>query len=171
MFLWTEAILTSTHNMFLLRTDAILTSTNNICFYGELESYPSIITRHPPYLFYCWSHWMFLGEFVILGECKGFMPTKSGSWRGDHGKLSHRKTAGGAKPGRTVGCVSDLGHVMKKSVFRVFDQVRLKPACAATEASLRLEISDIETRDVQADLRLCCSHIWHKQASHEVAHL
>ena len=73
--------------------------------------------------------------------------------------------------------------VTRKSVFGVFDQVRLKPTCAATEASWRLEISDKETTDIilsrqrtskvrgcadwcwsdcadaQADLRLCCSHM------------
>ena len=32
-----------------------------------------------------------------------------------------------------------------KPVFGVSDQVKHKPACAATEASLRLEILDIET--------------------------
>ena len=37
--------------------------------------------------------------------------------------------------------------VMRKPVFGVFDQIRLKPICAATEASYKLEISDIETRD------------------------
>ena len=69
-----------------------------------------------------------------------------------------------------------LSFVTRKPVFRVFDQVRLKLACAATEASYRIEISDIETRDIiqsrqrkqrcwsdctdaQADLRLCCSHM------------
>ena len=66
--------------------------------------------------------------------------------------------------------------VTRKQVFGVFDQVGLKPACSATEASYSLEISDIETRDIilsrqrttkalircanaQADLRLYCSHI------------
>ena len=38
--------------------------------------------------------------------------------------------------------------VMRKPVFGVQDQVRLKPACSATEASQSLEISDIETRDI-----------------------
>ena len=38
--------------------------------------------------------------------------------------------------------------VERKPVFRVYDQVRLKPACSATEASQTLEISDIETRDI-----------------------
>ena len=37
-----------------------------------------------------------------------------------------------------------------KPVFGVSDQVRLKPACAATEDRQRL---------AQADLRLCCSHM------------
>ena len=35
--------------------------------------------------------------------------------------------------------------VTRKPVFRVSNQVRHKPACTATEASL--EISDMETRD------------------------
>ena len=38
--------------------------------------------------------------------------------------------------------------VTRKPVFGVCDQVRHKSACAATEASKRLEISDIETRDI-----------------------
>ena len=38
--------------------------------------------------------------------------------------------------------------VTRKSVFWVFNQVRHKPACAATEASWRLEIWDIETKDI-----------------------
>ena len=33
-----------------------------------------------------------------------------------------------------------MSHVTRKPVFGVCDQVRLKPACSATEASLRLEI-------------------------------
>ena len=37
--------------------------------------------------------------------------------------------------------------VTKKPVFGVSNQVRHKPACAATEASQGIEISDIETRD------------------------
>ena len=65
---------------------------------------------------------------------------------------------------------------MRKPVLGVSDQVSHKPARATTEASLRLEILDIETRDIyylgseqqrhwsdcadaQADLRLCCSHM------------
>ena len=35
-----------------------------------------------------------------------------------------------------------------KSVFGVSDQVRLKPACSATETSYSLEILDIETRSI-----------------------
>ena len=38
--------------------------------------------------------------------------------------------------------------VTRKSVFGVWDQVRHKPACAATEAIWRLDISDIETGDI-----------------------
>ena len=38
--------------------------------------------------------------------------------------------------------------VTRKPVFGVCDQGRLKPACAATEARQRLEISDIETRGI-----------------------
>ena len=67
--------------------------------------------------------------------------------------------------------------VTRKPVFGVFDQVRLKPACAATEASKRLEISDIDITisrqritkgsDQTARMsRLICSFvvsIWHKQ--------
>ena len=41
-----------------------------------------------------------------------------------------------------------LSLVMRKAVFGVCDRVRLKPASIATEASQRLEISDIETRDI-----------------------
>ena len=37
---------------------------------------------------------------------------------------------------------------MRKPGFGVFDQVRLKPVCSATEASKGLEILDIETRDI-----------------------
>ena len=36
----------------------------------------------------------------------------------------------------------------RKAVFRVCDQVLLKPACAATEARQRLEILDIEVRGI-----------------------
>ena len=69
-----------------------------------------------------------------------------------------------------------MSHVTRKPDFGVCDQVRHKPACAATEASYRLDISDIETRDInylgseqqrrwsdcadaEADLRLFSSHI------------
>ena len=39
-------------------------------------------------------------------------------------------------------------HVTRKPVFRVFDQLRLKPACSATETSLGLEISAIASRGI-----------------------
>ena len=42
----------------------------------------------------------------------------------------------------------NLSLVTRKCVSRVGDQVRHKPACAATEASQSLEISDIETGDI-----------------------
>ena len=41
-----------------------------------------------------------------------------------------------------------LSLITRKPVFGIFDYVRLKPASAATEASWRLEISDIETRGI-----------------------
>ena len=41
-----------------------------------------------------------------------------------------------------------MSHITRKSVFGVSDQVRLKPACSATEASQCLEILDIETRGI-----------------------
>ena len=41
-----------------------------------------------------------------------------------------------------------MSHVTRKPVFGVCDQVRLKPACSATEASLSLDSSDIETRSI-----------------------
>ena len=40
---------------------------------------------------------------------------------------------------------------MRKPVFGVCDQGRLELACAATEDSYRLEISDIETRGIILD--------------------
>ena len=65
---------------------------------------------------------------------------------------------------------------MRKPVYGVCDQVRLKPACTATETSQGLEILDLTSTCVivskqrttkvlirlphaQADLRLYCSHM------------
>ena len=69
---------------------------------------------------------------------------------------------------------------MRKYVFGVCDQVRLKPACSATETRQSLEILDVASMGItlsrqrttkaliglrlisaaaQADLRLCCSHM------------
>ena len=46
-------------------------------------------------------------------------------------------------------CVNQyMSLVTRKPVFGVCDQVRLKLTCAAKEARKRLEISDIETRDM-----------------------
>ena len=42
--------------------------------------------------------------------------------------------------------VTDQVSLSQKICLQVFDQVRLKQACTATDASERLEISDIETR-------------------------
>ena len=70
----------------------------------------------------------------------------------------------------------DLSLVTRKPVFGVSDQVRLTPACSATETRQTLGILDIETRGIKlskqrtikalislhgcaADLRLCCSHM------------
>ena len=37
---------------------------------------------------------------------------------------------------------------MRKPVFGVFDQVRLKPVCSAKEASQSHEIANVETKDI-----------------------
>ena len=72
---------------------------------------------------------------------------------------------------------NQLSLATRKPVFGVFDQVRLKSACSATETSQSHEIAHIkklemlyypeseqqrcclDCADVQADLRLCCSHM------------
>ena len=36
-----------------------------------------------------------------------------------------------------------MSHVTREPIFGVFDQVRLKPACSATETSYSLEILDL----------------------------
>ena len=71
------------------------------------------------------------------------------------------------------------GSRQRKPVFKVSDQVRIKPACSTTATSFCLEISALASRgniliyypgskqqrrwsgcaDAQADLRLCCSHM------------
>ena len=69
----------------------------------------------------------------------------------------------------------------------VSDQVKLKLACSATEASTRLEIMDIETRDNKLSRqrtttanqtarmrRLICAFVFrisHKTSSHGPAHI
>ena len=80
---------------------------------------------------------------------------------------------------RNMFAVYQLSLVMRKPVFGVSDQVRLKPACSATETetSYSLEIAAKASRGIiyylgseqqrrwsdcanaQADLRLCCSHM------------
>ena len=42
----------------------------------------------------------------------------------------------------------DMILVMRKPVFRVFDQLRLKPTCPAAKTSLRLEILAIASRGI-----------------------
>ena len=44
--------------------------------------------------------------------------------------------------------VLDLSLVTRKPVFRVFDKVRLKPACSAPGTSYNLEISSIASRGI-----------------------
>ena len=59
-------------------------------------------------------------------------------------------------------------HVTRKPVFRVCDQLRLKPACSATEISLGLEISTIASRGIilsrqqttKALIKLCGCACW-----------
>ena len=41
-----------------------------------------------------------------------------------------------------------MSHVARKPVFKVSDQVRLKPACSTSEASWSLEILDLESIDI-----------------------
>ena len=65
-------------------------------------------------------------------------------------------------------CPMEIDLVTRKPVFGVCNQGRLKSACAATQASWRLEISDIETRGIilsrqrirKALIRLCGSAGW-----------
>ena len=40
---------------------------------------------------------------------------------------------------------------MRKYVFMGFEQVKHKPVCTATEASLRLEILNIETKEINSN--------------------
>ena len=44
--------------------------------------------------------------------------------------------------------VNQMSLVARKPVFGVCDHGRLKPACSATEARQRLEISDLETSGI-----------------------
>ena len=41
----------------------------------------------------------------------------------------------------------DMGRVIRKPVFGVSDQVMHKPGCTSTEDDLRLEISDLGSRE------------------------
>ena len=44
--------------------------------------------------------------------------------------------------------VLQLGRAMRKSVFRISDKMRFKPACSATETSLKIEISLVVCLDM-----------------------
>ena len=68
------------------------------------------------------------------------------SWRGSY--VFSNATVDDGSPVCSWLAISDhhMSPVVRKPVFGVSDQVRLKPGCAASEASL--EISDIETRDI-----------------------
>ena len=71
---------------------------------------------------------------------------------------------------------------MRKPVFGVCDQVRLKPVCSATETSWNLEMLDsVSTgtipsrqrttktlKELNKDLRLCCSHMRINRFSHDM---
>ena len=67
---------------------------------------------------------------------------------------------------------------MGKPVFGICDQVRLKPACSATETSQGFEILDIASIDIilpkQRTTKLICAfvvHIWQNRFSQDVAQL
>ena len=47
-----------------------------------------------------------------------------------------------------VHCGDSMSHDVRKPVFGVFDQVRHKPGCTATEDGWKLQISDLERRGI-----------------------
>ena len=67
--------------------------------------------------------------------------------------------------------ICHMSLVKRKPVFGVCNKDRLKPACATTDTSWTLEISDIETRGIilsrqrtrkvliRLQMRFCCSHM------------
>ena len=76
----------------------------------------------------------------------------------------------------------NMGLYATKPVFGVSDEVRFKPACSATETSLKIEFSLIAsldmifsirriTKDVEAGLRLCCLQTPEDRGSHVEAHI
>ena len=84
----------------------------------------------------------------------------------------------------TVAVHKNSSLITRKPVFRVFDRVRHKPPWTATEASQRLEISDIETRDItlsrqrttkarlrRPELHLCWSSMAYGRFSHDEARI
>ena len=64
---------------------------------------------------------------------------------------------------------------MRKPAFGVCDEGRLKPACTATEARLRFEISDIETRGIILSRQRTTAPLLFayciNRFSHDVAHM
>ena len=52
------------------------------------------------------------------------------------------------KTGVSYGVALHMSHIMRKPVFGVSDQVRLKQGCSASEASKSLEISDLASRGI-----------------------
>ena len=67
--------------------------------------------------------------------------------------------------------VCQMSHVMRKPVFGVCDQVRLKPACLASETSLSLEILKIASRAIILS-RQGTTKMWSDcRFSHDVAQI
>ena len=53
-----------------------------------------------------------------------------------------------------------MGLVVRKSVFGVYDLVRHKPGCTATEDCYRLEISDLGSRGIAVTAQLICVFVF-----------
>ena len=99
--------------------EAILMSTHFICFYREIRKIILQLSfKHPPYLFY----WQSDQGLHCLPSCLHLLDTSlcKTMWASSWENVS----SGGS------------------------NQVRLKLACSATEASMRLEILVTETRDI-----------------------
>ena len=75
--------------------------------------------------------------------------------------LKYSLNSGQCSESNTI-AMCKMNHVTRKPAFGVCVQSRLKPACAATEASTLL---------AQADLCLCCSHMAKHRVSYDVAQI